>query len=89
MVESDKPAGRATRESTASLLDLVGDGDKSARERLVRRYLPALHRWARGRLPSYARDLNDTHDLVQVCFSKALDRVRGFQPQKDGAGHSS
>ena len=85
MVESDEPDGRAARESTASLLDLVRDGDKSARERLVRRYLPALHRWARGRLPRYARDLSDTDDLVQVCFTKALAHVREFQPQKDGA----
>jgi RNA polymerase sigma-70 factor (ECF subfamily) len=42
-------------------------------------------RWARGRLPSWARDLSDTDDLVQVTLMKALDKVSGFEPQREGA----
>jgi RNA polymerase sigma-70 factor (ECF subfamily) len=42
-------------------------------------------RWARGRLPVWARDLSDTDDLVQVTLMKALDKVSGFEPRREGA----
>ena len=71
-------------ESTASLLERVKACDTEARERLVRRYLPALQRWARGRLPAGRRDLADTDDLVQVTLLRALDKVQGFEHR--GAG---
>jgi RNA polymerase sigma-70 factor (ECF subfamily) len=51
----------------------------------VRRYLPLLQRWASGRLPAGARDLADTDDLVQETLLKALDRVEGFEPRREGA----
>ena len=72
-------------ETTASLLAQVRSGQEGARDQLVRRYLPALRRWARGRLPSRARDLLDTDDLVQITLLRALDRVEGFEPRRDGA----
>ena len=72
-------------ESTAGLLELTRQGDLAARDRLARRYLPILMRWARGRLPAWARDLSDTDDLVQVTLMKALDKVSGFEPQREGA----
>ena len=52
---------------------------------MVRRFLPPLQRWARGRLPARARDLTDTDDLVQVTFLRALDKVKGFELRGDGA----
>jgi RNA polymerase sigma-70 factor (ECF subfamily) len=72
-------------ESTARLLAQVRDGDHEARERLARRFLPLLRRWAHGRLPSSARDLSDTDDLVQIALMRALDRVREFEPRHEGA----
>jgi RNA polymerase sigma-70 factor (ECF subfamily) len=72
-------------ETTAELLSRVRGGDEAARERLVSRYLRILKRWAHGRLPSYARDLADTDDLVQVTLLRALDRIGEFQPQREGA----
>jgi len=72
-------------ESTTTLLALVRDGNPEARERLVRRYRPALLRWAHGRLPGNARDLAETQDLVQVTLLKALDHVSGFVPRREGA----
>ncbi|MDX1388100.1 MAG: sigma-70 family RNA polymerase sigma factor, partial [Acidobacteriota bacterium] len=72
-------------ETTASLLDRVRSGDPAAREQLIERYLPAMLRWARGRLPAGARDLEDTDDLVQVTFLKALDKVKGFEYRGEGA----
>lgn len=72
-------------DSTATLLDRVRAGERGADDRLVRRYLPALQRWARGRLPRPARDLVDTDDLVQVTFLRALDKVKGFELRGEGA----
>jgi RNA polymerase sigma-70 factor (ECF subfamily) len=72
-------------ESTATLLARVRAGDAHARDNLARRYLATLLRWGHGRLPSHARDLSDTHDLVQVTLLKALDHVGSFEPRREGA----
>lgn len=72
-------------ESTATLLSLLRQGDDSARERLVARYLPMLRRWAHGRLPMRARDLNDTHDLVQITLLSALKNLDQFESRHEGA----
>jgi RNA polymerase sigma-70 factor (ECF subfamily) len=71
--------------STEDLLERARDGDSHARDRLVERYLPALRRWARGRLPHAARDLADTDDLVQVSLVRALGKVEGFDYRGKGA----
>ena len=76
---------RGGLESTASLLFRVRNGDESAREDLIRRFLPSLQRWARGRLPPYGRDLADTDDLVQNTLLRALDRIEEFEPLRVGA----
>jgi RNA polymerase sigma-70 factor (ECF subfamily) len=47
--------------------------------------LATLLRWGHGRLPPHARDLSDTHDLVQVTLLKALDHVDRFEPRREGA----
>ena len=72
-------------ESTASLLARVREDVPDARDQLVQRYLPILRRWARGRLPTTARDLVDTDDVVQVTLLRALDRVKDFEPRREGA----
>ena len=72
-------------ESTASLLRQVADGDDAARERLCHHFLPILSRWARGRLPHYARDLSETQDLVQNALIGALDHVSDFDSLREGA----
>jgi RNA polymerase sigma-70 factor (ECF subfamily) len=78
-------SGPSELESTATLLTRVRAGDREARERLARRYLATLLRWGHGRLPSHARDLSDTQDLVQNTLIKALDRVGSFEPRREGA----
>lgn len=67
------------------LLERVRGGDARAREALVARFLPALRRWAHGRLPAGARGLADTDDLVQVSLLRALDRVDAFEARREGA----
>ena len=81
----DPPAPPSEVESTAVLLDKVRHGDESARNRLISRYLPILVRWASGRLPSFARDLLDTNDVVQSTLIKTLNRLEDFKPTREGA----
>lgn len=72
-------------ESSFDLLQRARDGDAQALETLCARYRPALHRWASGRLPRWARDLLDTDDLVQETLLRTLGRLREFEPRSEGA----
>jgi RNA polymerase sigma-70 factor, ECF subfamily len=72
-------------EKTLDLLIRVKAGDPEALERLLARCLPSLQRWAHGRLPKYARDMQDTADLVQDTIISALKRLDRFEPQHEGA----
>ncbi len=72
-------------ESTAALISRVKAGDEAAREQLVAKYLPLLQRWAHGRLPSNARGLIETSDLVQVTLVRALNQIGKFEPRREGA----
>jgi RNA polymerase sigma-70 factor, ECF subfamily len=60
-------------------------GDDEALDRLLARCLPALRRWAHGRLPPFARDANDTVDIVQEAVLKSLKHLDGFEPRHEGA----
>lgn len=83
----DSPTGGGDRslEATAVLLQLVREGDDTALNRLLDRYLPILSRWARGRLPGTARDLSETDDLVQITLLRALRKIEGFDYRREGA----
>jgi RNA polymerase sigma-70 factor (ECF subfamily) len=72
-------------ESTAELVRAYQSGDQAAREKLVRRCLPLLQRWARGRLPPYGRSLAETDDLVQVSLLRALNNLNRFDSRRPGA----
>ncbi len=72
-------------ETTAQLLADIRAGHPAARDRLVRRYLPVLTRWARGRLPATARSLSETDDLVQTTLVRALNHAETFEAQREGA----
>lgn len=72
-------------QSTATMLARVRAGETAAREQLCRQYLPILMRWAHGRLPTAARDLAETADLVQITLLKALGQIDHFQPRHEGA----
>jgi RNA polymerase sigma-70 factor (ECF subfamily) len=72
-------------ESSFDLLQRVRSGDEEALNRLLQRYIPALNRWARGRLPTWARDLSDTQDLVQDTVLQAMKHLQTFRPEREGA----
>lgn len=82
-VSGAHPAPEA--ESSTRLLDRAREGDADARNALFARYLPVLHRFARGRLPRWARDARDTADLVQDTLLQTLRHLDTFQPTRDGA----
>jgi len=72
-------------DETVQLIQAARQGDHAALERLFERCIPALRRWARGRLPLSARGMLDTADLVQdtvIAPLRALDR---FEPRHQGA----
>lgn len=76
---------RTDLESTAVLLVRARDGDRGARELLAGRYYTILRRFAHGRLPSSARGMLETDDLVQNTVMKALDHLDRFEPRREGA----
>jgi RNA polymerase sigma factor (sigma-70 family) len=75
----------ADLESTFTLLERVRAGDAGALDALLGRYLPRLRRWARGRLPRWARDLTDTDDLVQDTLLRSFKQMDRFEPRSEGA----
>lgn len=72
-------------QSTIELLEQARDGDNDAVEQLFERLYPGLRRWARGRLPTFARELCDTQDIVQDTVLNALRRLDQFEMRHPGA----
>jgi RNA polymerase sigma factor (sigma-70 family) len=73
------------QDTTIELIALAKSGDSPAIDMLFRRCLPGLRTWACGRLPGYARELNDTQDLVQETLVRALRRLDAFDCRGRGA----
>ena len=76
---NDHPTG------TLELLELYRGGNSTARDQLIERCLPPLRRWARGRLPQWARSAADTQDLVQDAVMRALPKLESFEARHPGA----
>jgi RNA polymerase sigma factor (sigma-70 family) len=76
---------RATDHTTAWLLDKVRSGDDDARSALVARVEPLLRRFARGRVPQQMRHQEDTADLVQLTWLKALEKLHQIEAREPGA----
>ena len=82
--EADRE-GAADLTSTIELLDRYKRGDNEAVSLLVERSLPPLKRWARGRLPDWARSLAETQDLVQDAVIRAIPHLKHFEARHPGA----
>jgi RNA polymerase sigma-70 factor (ECF subfamily) len=72
-------------ETTFQLLERARAGDGAAVEALFARYLLPLRRWARGRLPRFARDVSDTQDLVQETLAATFKKIETFDSRGEGA----
>jgi RNA polymerase sigma-70 factor (ECF subfamily) len=79
------PGTTESLESTSDLVERAKRGEREALDRLFTRQLPALRRWARGRLPRRLRDLEDTEDLVQDTAIKVMHRIGTFVSRHPGA----
>jgi RNA polymerase sigma-70 factor (ECF subfamily) len=71
--------------STLDLLERFKSGDQQAVDLLVERSIPPLRRWARGRLPTWARSNAETQDLVQTALLRALPKLKEFEARHPGA----
>lgn len=80
--QGDGPAGVVPTTTTRSLLGRVRGGDRQALDALFARLVPPLQRWARGRLPRWARSGADTGDIVQEALLSTLGRLEGFDPAR-------
>ena len=85
MSPHELPADPLGPESTFHLIERARAGDQAAVERLFARHLKPLQRWARGRLPQWARDLAQTDDLVQDTLLQTFRRIGDFEPRRVGA----
>ena len=75
-----RPADDETAfDSTLDVLEKARQGDSSAARVLIERTVGPLRRWARGRLPYYARAGANTEDVVQDAVLRALARVDHFE----------
>jgi RNA polymerase sigma-70 factor, ECF subfamily len=71
--------------TTIELLDRYKGGDDTAMSLLLERSLPPLRRWARGRLPQWARSVAETNDLIQNAVIRALPHLKAFEVRHPGA----
>jgi RNA polymerase sigma-70 factor (ECF subfamily) len=71
--------------TTAWLLDRARGGDRNARSALVARVEPLLRRFAHGRIPQLLRHREDTADLVQLTWTKVLDKLDAIDASEPGA----
>ena len=83
--DADSPRSKVPLETTIELLARARQGDNAAIEQLFTRHLRPLQRFARGRLPGWARDLADTDDLVQDALLQTFKRIHAFESHHPGA----
>lgn len=72
-------------DSTFDLVERAKTGDSEALNALFTRFMPALRRWASGRLPRWTRGLMDTDDLVQETVLRSVKRIDAFESRHEGA----
>ena len=83
--DASSDEGQVPADATYQLLERAKAGDHEALEVLFTRHIPALRRWASGRLPRWARDIAETQDLVQETVLQVFKRVEAFEPRGEGA----
>ena len=71
--------------STVRLLPRIAQGDGEAAGVLFERAGSRLRRFARGRLPGWARRRTDTEDLVQESLVRGWKNLDRFQKQPSGS----
>ena len=75
---------RLTGEPSAELLARARAGDQRALSALFGRHATSLRKWARGRLPRFARAMTDTADVVQDVLMQTFRRLDLFEDRGKG-----
>jgi RNA polymerase sigma factor (sigma-70 family) len=70
---------------TKTLLSRIRRGDSVALSRLFRVQGENLRRWTRGKLPTWARRLTDSVDLVQETLFQTFQRLDRFDHRGKGS----
>jgi RNA polymerase sigma factor (sigma-70 family) len=70
---------------TVELIAQIQSGNGEAWGRLVDRELPPLRRYAKGRLPEWARGGMDTEDLVHDVLVRVVPRLNSWRADAPGA----
>lgn len=83
--EGGKIDRRSTVVSSGELLDRARAGDDHALSSLFRRHAVSLRKWARGRLPKWARAMTDTADVVQDVLMRTFRRIDLFEDRGKGS----
>jgi RNA polymerase sigma-70 factor, ECF subfamily len=68
-----------------ALLLRAGAGDLGSQNGFCERYRVRLARWARGRLPGWARERVDTEDIVQDVLLGTIRNLDRFRERRPGA----
>ncbi len=84
-VHGKPPPGARAADSTSTLIERARAGDRAALDALFARCSPPLARWARGRLPRWARDLADTQDVVQEALLQTFKHLETIDVRGEGA----
>ncbi|OFW43462.1 MAG: hypothetical protein A3J29_08975 [Acidobacteria bacterium RIFCSPLOWO2_12_FULL_67_14b] len=79
-----EPSGDQASDSTLDVLARAQGGDELAAKILIERALPSVRKWARGRLPRYARSDGDTEDVVHDVLLRTLRHIKRFQHRTVG-----
>lgn len=82
---SRKPEPTDGGTASGGLVERAQAGDSRALSALFKRQGDLLRRWARGRLPQWARRLYDTADLVQETLLQTFKRIEHFENRGKGA----
>lgn len=85
MINSRDHADRDLSRDTAELLVEAREGRRTALDILFGPKLARLRRWARGRLPIWARSAMDTADIIQDVVLRVLNKMDGFDVRGKGA----
>jgi RNA polymerase sigma-70 factor (ECF subfamily) len=83
MTDPNAPVDRT--QPTADVVARARAGESRAISTLFRRQGDALRRWAHGRLPRWARTINDTADVVQDALLKTFRGLDRFEDRGRGA----
>lgn len=78
------PHSGSPGDSTNLIFVRAQSGDPLAAQTLLERAALALRRWARGRLPSYARGEANTEDVVQDAVVQTLRGMSRFEHRTAG-----